>query len=821
MGSSPTTHTKILENYIHIGLRSISVLVFKVFYFILSAKLRPRSEDLGLFVYNIYSSISMIIKTQEMDIENKFTTSHLILKHSELKELIKRCKESKIVAVDFETNGRPLFMNDFTPTILAVTFKAGFSSIIPLMHNDERLAFLNKESNLWLEWLKEFGEGVIENPSITKIGWNWKFDNQIFNKYGIYSRGAVIDGMLAKHLLDEEKPMGLKQMVSRYIPEFDGYDSYDEFDSIAWDKKPLMDLVKYAGIDSDMEFRLGLFFEAKLMSKGFYKLYRNLVMPASNVLQSAEKHGLPFDVALNASLNEKYSSKIEEITNNLKSIRAVKRFQRHINQERKEKYIKTLEDEIKELSKDKEANIRKIKSREAKISRVVAGELVTKDEQKIIEPFNFGSVAQLNNFLFLHPNGLQLTATKMTEKGAPSTSEDALTDLLPNDESGFISNLLELRGISTIYSTFIKGLGQLVQDDGRVHPRYLLHGTTSGRLSSRDPNGQNIPKTSVNPDIKLQFLPPKGKLFLAYDYSQAELRILAHLANEDSMLSWFRDGRDIHLASACKKYGEDYDEILKIYENEQHPEYKKWKVRRKEAKTINFGVVYEQTAGKLAESLTTPEHTVTKEEGQKFLDDFFDTFPKIKQFVDTQHALMEKQGYITSLFGRKRRCPGVFSSDYSIYLAALRQSTNMPCQSAASDMALFASVIVYENVKTGKLPPMQEVNTVHDSVYQFIDPKYITPDLIYKVWDICRNPSTKEFFGFTIDDVDMSMDFTIGRTMAEELPYIPGYDYNKLLRSDFNIDDYYVEYNKFKHIAIPEYPKKFKKYFEESWRERK
>ena len=162
--------------------------------------------------------------------------------------------------------------------------------------------------------------------------------------------------------------------------------------------------------------------------------------------------------------------------------------------------------------------------------------------------------------------------------------------------------------------------------------------------------------------------------------------------------------------------------------------------------------------------------------------------------MDKQHKFMEKHGYCVSLFGRRRRCPNVYSDNFSEYLEALRQSTNMPCQSAASDMALFASIIVWEKVKKGELPPMREVNTVHDSVYQFIEPRYITPDTIYRIWDICRNPSTKEFFNFEIKDVDMSMNFTVGRTMAEELPYNPFYDYSKMLSEDFDIDEYYSLY---------------------------
>lgn len=527
---------------------------------------------------------------------------------------------------------------------------------------------------------------------------------------------------------------------------------------------------------------------------------------------------------MNVKLREKYNNLINEYNTKLRSIRTVQRYQNYIIEKRKEDYIETLESEIEELRE--EGKDRQVKTREQKLSRIIAGEYTTKAELKLIEEVNFSSQKQMVDLLYNSNHGFKFPVIAYTvdkhkkPTNNPSTAEDTLIKLKEHDKSGFIDTLLDLRGVQTINSTFIVGLGDLVQSDGGVHPTFLIHGTVSGRLSSRNPNGQNIPKTMVNPDVKLQFIPPKNQLFLSYDYSQAELRILAHLANESTMLEWFRTGKDIHLASACKKYHEDYNEIIKIYQDEQHPEYKLWKKRRKESKTINFGIVYEQSAAKLAESLSTPEEPVSKEEGQQFLDEFFQTFPKIKRFIDRQHKFMEKHGYCVSLFGRRRRCPKVYSENYGEYLEALRQSTNSPVQSAASDMALFASVIVYGKVKKGELPPMKEVNTVHDSVYQFILPKYITPDTIYNIWDICRNPSTKEYFGFSIDDVDMSMDFTIGRNMAEELPYIPGYDYNKLLREDFDIDEYYREYNKYRDIPISDYPKKFKKYFKESWRKR-
>ena len=749
------------------------------------------------------------------------TRYHIIKSYSELEKLVEACLKTGYASVDFETNAEPIYNDTFKPTILSVTFQPGSGISIPLQHFECSESHINKT---WLEWLTYFGRNVIENPNVVKIAWNWKFDNQIFQRYNIYSRGTVIDGMLAKYLLNEERPNGLKDMVRRFLPEFSDYEKYDSFDSIPWSKKPLKKLCEYGCMDTDFTFRLSIFFESFLIKKGFYNLYRNLIMPASKVLQSAEKNGLPFDVELNVKLREKYNNLINEYNTKLRSIRTVQRYQNYIIKKRKEDYIETLESEIEELRE--EGKDRQVKTREQKLSRIIAGEYTTKAELKLIEEVNFSSQKQMVDLLYNSNHGFKFPVIAYTvdkhkkPTNNPSTAEDTLIKLKEHDKSGFIDTLLDLRGVQTINSTFIVGLGDLVQSDGGVHPTFLIHGTVSGRLSSRNPNGQNIPKTMVNPDVKLQFIPLKNQLFLCYDYSQAELRILAHLANESTMLEWFRTGKDIHLASACKKYHENYDEIIKIYQDEQHPEYKLWKKRRKQAKTINFGIVYEQSAAKLAESLSTPEEPVSKEEGQQFLDDYFKTFPKVKKFMEKQHKFMEKHGYCVSLFGRRRRCPKVYSENYGEYLEALRQSTNMPCQSAASDMALFASVIVYGKVKKGELPPMKEVNTVHDSVYQFILPKYITPDTIYNIWDICRNPSTKEYFGFSIDDVDMSMDFTIGRNMAEELPYIPGYDYNKLLREDFDIDEYYREYNKYRDIPISDYPKKFKKYFKESWRKR-
>lgn len=1047
----------------------------------------------------------------------------IITTKKEVKQLIKACIETKYCCFDFETNAEPIYNDTFYPTILSVSFQVGSSVIIPLEHFESPL------NGKWLPLLQYFGRKVIENREITKVAWNWKFDNQIMHKYGIFHAGRALDGMLAKYLLDEERPNGLKEMVDRYLPEMSGYENY-EGSKMPWDKKPLEGLSKYAGQDTDATLRLTLFFEKKLIDLGFYPLYRNLIMMASRVFEDMERWGMKLDVELNDELQISYAKRIQETEEKLKNIKKVRRFEKAFSQERIQNYIDSIQQEIDQLTEeDEQGNARKIASREDKIKRLTIGDFQTKSELALKEPINFSSQQQMVQLLYTHPKGLKLPILKYTkdkykrDTDNPSTAEDTLIELKSLDKNGFIETLLELRGLNTITSTFILGIRDKLGSDGRIHPKFNIHGTVTGRASSNDPNFQNLPRTSTNPDIKRMMIPTTGNIFLMMDYSQAELRVLAHLAKETTMLEWFRTGKDIHLASACKKYNEDYDKIIGIYEDEQHPEYKTWKVRRKQAKcytgdteilttngwqrldsydntslvaqyhfdsekiefvkpenygkvlskrnyayvdrnidmnvthdhktlfisrnnvkvktdfenlvgkngympcagfyeatprfseditrfismftadgnlngdgkirygfskerkikrckellnrmgvhfteridvkgnthfyipkkenrdlytsllmvvgkdkklswdslnllnmpvfleeagfwdsyldtrwksnrvsfstvveqtadvmqamgtlcgirvvkrqkgkkslltyklsvspysrvnlrnaklekfkkpvdmwsvtvpsrnlvtrrnnkvvlsgnTINFGIAYEQTAMKLSESLSDPEKgiVVSVAEAQVFLDEFFKDFPNIKKYIEKQHKFAKKNGYVKTMFGRKRRLPNAFSDNYREFLEAMRFSSNAPIQGTATDFALFSSILMWEKVKKGEFPEFHECTTVHDSLVFEINPSDITPKLIYDMWSICKNPGTKKYFGFQIDDVEMAVDFGIGRTYAEELPFVPGYDYNKLLSDNFSKDDYYEEHKKVKNIEIKDYPKYFKQYF--------
>lgn len=1084
------------------------------------------------------------------------TKYKIITNKQELKKLIQCCKQTGYASVDFETNAEPIYNKSFKPTILSVTFQPGFGCSIPLDHFETK-KYTSSGWN-WKKMLRKFGEEIIENPEVVKVAWNYKFDDQIFQKYNIYYRGACLDGMLAKYLLNEEKPNDLKSMVRRYLPEYGDYEKQDKFDKIPWDKKELEPLCHYGCQDTDYTLRLMLFFEKKLIDLGLYNTYRNLIMTASRVLTSVEKNGLYVDRAFNQELLDSYLPKIEAAKEAIYNLPKVKKFTKLYNQSKIEKYIAKLEEEIENL--DPRVDKRKIQSREQKIANIRAGVFTTKKELELIRPVSLGSSVDLPQLMYSE-EGFNFEVIKKNDSGKPSTDEETLTNLRltvkkpDSPKAVFLDSLLELRGLEKMYKTYIEGWHEKTQDDDRLHGRFLIHGTTSGRLSSAEPNAQQIPKTSVDPNIKKQLVAPKGTLYIASDFSQAELRIMAHLSGDETYLNAFNSGQDPHLAIAATKYHVPYEEALKIYEDENHPDHKIWKVRRKQAKQIAFGLIYGIGAKLLAVKLSDPKSgiIVTPEEAQKEMDIFFGQHPKLKTFLKKQEKFLRKNGYLVSLFGRKRRLPQIYSSDRGEEAYALRLALNFPCllpssqalsktkgwvnyedlkvgdeilafnrdigesewqkvervnvfdyegdmvrlktkhldvlstpdhrwvvtkpnkisrldntkvltseelynsdkpyaipiraphnnqvkarysdayvaflgwyltdghlkngnivricqsntanphkvdiidsimeeldvefsrreknqviweirdpgfvyklnklvperklnmrlltrltnpqlsillenmrlgdgwsvwatgdktqgellqalvvlcnntssmyelshegdlsyfkdkkpskygqefvratktsygvkfsnfrksvntkntynsennltkekyvgkvwcptvksgafftrvigedkryrtlitgncQSAASDMCLFGSILIYYLMRQGKLPPTKSVCLVHDANYQITKPENINTWSIYEMWQIYRNPLTKPYFGFQIDDLDMEMDFVIGRSMAEELPFIPGYDYRKMLEPDFSVEEYMEEHKKYKHIKIKDYPKIFKK----------
>lgn len=985
------------------------------------------------------------------------TKYHILENEQQLDMLIDACKKTGYASVDFETTGNRIYNNDFYPTILGVCFEPGRAGVIPLGHFDSKF----KKS--WKTKLQKFGEEVIANENIVKVAWNAKFDMQVFHKYGIFHKGRLFDGMLAKYVLDEAKPNDLKSMVRRFLPKFGDYEEDYEGCNLPWDQKPLLGLSQYCAIDTDMCLRLFLFFEKKMMDKKFYHLFRNLIMPASNLLTKVETRGQRLDKEWHGKLMEEYPRRILEAETKVRALKKVRRFEKSLIQQRLDKAISKIEEEIRESKKviktsDDSRKIasaeRSIKNREEKIARLMAGEFNTKSEKAIIEPINFGSASQMTQLLFTDPKGFKFPVVKYTQKDKrdtdnPSSSEAVLLELQKTDKTGFIDTLLELRGLKQINNMFVKGFANLVQDDGRLHPKFNIHGTRTGRLSSTDPNSQQLPRVATDPTIRRCLVASPGRLYLMMDYSQCidgdsyifcntgikklkeiipgkdkicmidpqhknkhrvlninvlankgkaeclrittntgrqlilteehpvktkqgftlakdlklsdtlyienpkdcyphgfshdgltenesnffdcgfnfsdndtnvinmvlkanpnerfafigglltrglnfskypksfqelqlifqahglaisrystlvwaypkddfmyeqitniekvgkrevydmevenlhefnpngirvhncELRLMAHLSKCKGLLEAFAKGWDPHLSVACKKYGVNYDDIYPIYKDEQHPDYTTWKIRRKQAKHIVFGCIYHIGAAKLAEELSDPKTglVVTPKESQGFLDDFFKDFPEVKKFMDNQMKFIHKHGYIKTLFGRKRRCPEIFGDNQMQIVAAENAAINTPSQSAASDMALFTSILIDELIQKGEFPDLQEVGTVHDSIYFDTLPQDINPKTVYQLWDMARNPSTKEWFGFQIDDIDMSMDFEVGRSQGEELPFAVGYDYNRLLNfkgewKGSKEEEYYFSLvNKCKSVDIKDYPKVYPEYF--------
>lgn len=744
------------------------------------------------------------------------TKTKILTTKAEVRQLIKACKKTGYCCYDWETNGRPIYTHDFCTTILSITFQAGFACSVVTDHF-QREEYKVQYSSKWV--INKIGHELIENPKITKMAWNHKFDGQIFQKYHIYYRGTTIDGMLAKYILNEERPNGLKDMTRRYLPEYGGYEETRGFNKIPWDKKPLDQLCQYGGQDTDYTFRLCIFFEKKLIDLGLYSLFRNMIMPASRVLQSVEVNGLYIDREFNEKLLVDYKKKIDKALDNILSLPKVKRFHSYLVEQRKENYIAKIQREIDELiEEDEKGNAKKISSREQKIINIRMGVYSTNGERAIENPINLGSPKDLP-LLIYDKHGFGFKCTVFTEKEAPSTSEDTLQQLRltvkdpENPKAVFLDNLMDLRGLQKMYTTFIEGWHEKTQDDSRLHGEFLIHGTTSGRLSSKEPNLQQIPKTSVDPNIKKQLIAKPGTLYISSDFSQAELRVMAHLSGDETYLKAFANGEDPHLAIACKKYHVDYNEILKIYKDENHPDHKLWSVRRKQAKQLAFGLIYGIGPALLAVKLSDPKSgiIVTKDEAKKQMDEYFEEHPALQKFKAKQEKVLKKYGYLKSLFGRKRRLPQVYSDNSDEVAYANRLGLNFPCQSAASDMCLFGSILIYYLMRQGKLPKMDSVTLIHDANYMNTTPEKINTWSLYEMWKIFSNPSTKKYFGFQIDDVLMDMDYHVGRNMAEELPFIPGYDYRKMLEPSFNVDEYMKEAKKYADIPISDYPKHFAK----------
>lgn len=730
---------------------------------------------------------------------------------ADVKKVVKYCKMTGYCAHDYETSGHHSSDHRGYPTCISIAFQPGYAYVIPLAHKDSPL----RKGNKWKRILKYIGRELIQNDRIVKVAHNFKFEHGWWLKYGIRPRGVILDTMLMKYLLNEKRPHDLKSLAYSFFPQYANYSIKGEDTERTpeevvqfWSNVPLETLAPYNALDSDLCLRLAIYLEQRIRECGFYQLYRNLLEMASYNLAEVESRGYLVDRPYLDGLCESYKTKIEEAEAKMYAVPSLIKY----NKKRVKAAKKALLDglleqiEIKTNKLDSTTDKKKLGSLQRSITNLQkkydnysAGVGLTKKDKESLQPLNLKSVKQLIDFLYYNKYGLRLPIIKYTEDKKtkkptknPATSEDVLLELKDKDETGFIETLLKYREITKLYSTYIVGIRDILNPDNTLHGSFLIHGTVTGRLSSRNPNLQNMPRDTTAKDIKYMFVCPKGKVMMQLDYSQAELRVVAGWSQDKQMLEWFRVGHDIHLATACKKYKISYEDAYKIYSNEDDPDFKIWKVRRKQAKTIGFGVLYQQGPNHLKESLSTPDHKATKEEAIEFLDEWFDTFPRIRKFVKKQQKFAEEHGYVVSPFGRKRRLPEARNKrEQGKYAKALRDAVNAPIQGTASDFALFSSILIREQIMQGKLPAsIEQIGTIHDSLMFYLDPKDMNDEVVDHLFNICKDPDTQKYFGFKLKGITMAVDFELGLRWSKLKGYKRGTDYAEVYK-DCYIDHWW------------------------------
>lgn len=416
-------------------------------------------------------------------------TYKIIKTNTQLEALIKNCIDTGYASIDFETTGLKYQDQNEYPLILGVSFQPGFSYIIPLGHSESH--WKHKYEKI----LRKFGKAVIENPAVTKVAWNLKFEYKWLLRYGIFPKGRLFDAMLAKYCLDEERPHGLKPFVETFFPKYTGYENdikarggEGEALEVDWKKTPYLPLCKYCGHDTDLTLRAMIFMEPKLIKSGFYSLFRNLLMGICRVLAESEYRGTLIDRKYLEGLISQYKTKLNESDAKLRATPSLLKYESLTRIEHTQALIKKVKLEIKEIKRgDSKQKTRMITHRREKIKRYIAGQFTDKEKY---DGLNFNSPQQIVKFLYTSPNGLKLTPPfytkdKKTKKETenPSTSEEALLKLQKRDKTKFIDNLLKNRELVKLDSTYISGMYKHLGEDDRVHANFKINGTVTGRLS--------------------------------------------------------------------------------------------------------------------------------------------------------------------------------------------------------------------------------------------------------------------------------------------------------------------------------------------------
>ncbi|MEG9488988.1 DNA polymerase I [Mannheimia indoligenes] len=540
---------------------------------------------------------------------------------------IEKLTSANIIAVDTETDS----LDSMSANLVGISFalENGEACYIPLGHKQKALPqqadmfgddeaeteiadeLVKNQLNLTacLTQLKP----ILENSAIKKIGQNIKYDLTIFANYGIELQAVEFDTMIESYTLNSTGRHNMDDLAYRYL----GHKTipFEELagkgkNQLTFDKIEIAKAAEYAAEDADVTMKLHQVLWQKLSQEPeLVKLFNEIEMPLVSVLSRVERNGVLIDP-------KKLLTQSAEIEKRLSEV---------------EQLVHT-----------------------------EAGQV-----------FNLASTKQLQEILF---DKLGLPVLKKTPKGAPSTNEEVLDELA--QQGHLVPKLLmEHRGLSKLKSTYTDKLPQLINaKTGRVHTSYNQAVTATGRLSSSDPNLQNIPiRNEEGRRIRQAFVAREGYKIVAADYSQIELRIMAHLANDKGMIKAFAEGKDIHRATAAEIFGVALDEVT----SEQ----------RRSAKAINFGLIYGMSSFGLSNQLG-----IGRAEAQKYMELYFQRYPAVQQFMTDIREVAAEKGYVETLFGRRLYLPDIKSSNAILRKAAERVAINAPMQGTAADIIKVAMI---------------------------------------------------------------------------------------------------------------------------------
>lgn len=461
---------------------------------------------------------------------------------------------------------------------------------------------------------------LYEDPEILKVGQNIKYDIEVLRHYGVEVAGPMFDTMIAHYLLQPELRHNMDYMAEVYL----GYRTVHIEELIGprgRNQKNMRDLsptdiYEYACEDADITLRLKNVLEPKLDEAGVARLFRDIEMPLVDVLADMELNGVCLDTEALHETSEVFNKRMTAI-----------------------------EQHIYEL----------------------AG-----------EQFNISSPRQVGDILFGKMKIVD--KPKKTKTGQFVTSEEVLQQL--RSKSPIIDEILNYRGLKKLLSTYVDALPKLINPrTGRIHTSFNQTVTATGRLSSSDPNLQNIPvRDDDGKEIRKCFIPEPGCLFFSADYSQIELRIMAHLSEDENMIEAFREGFDIHAATAARIWHKDIGEVTPA--------------ERKKAKQANFGIIYGITTYGLAQRMD-----ISNGEARDLIDGYFLTFPRVEAYMEQAKETARKQGYAETLFHRRRYLPDINSHNATVRGFAERNAINAPIQGSEADIIKVAMVRIHRRFK--------------------------------------------------------------------------------------------------------------------------